>query len=147
MFEQINPWVLWGIVAIIFFILEVFVPSFWIAILGIGAIAAGFVSYLGGDFTLQIAGLSVVSIVCGLFLRPLALKYIYRSDSNIPTNTDALIGRKVSVITEISYTKPGRVKIGGETWKALVEQEDQVFSEGSVVTVKKVDGAKVIVDH
>ncbi len=145
MFGQVDPWIFWGILALIFFILEVFVPSFWIAILGIGAIAAGFVAFLGGDTTLQVAVLSIVSIICGLFLRPVALKYIYKSGNNIPTNADALIGRKVSVIKEVTANGAGRVKIGGETWRALPENESDVFPDETVVIVKKVEGAKVIV--
>jgi len=147
MFAEIDIWVLWGIIAVICFILEIFVPSFWIAILGIGAVAAGITAFFGADSTIQIAVLSIVSVISGFFLRPLALKYIYKPESNIPTNADALIGRKVTVITEISSTGSGRVKIGGETWKAIPEKDEDVFLEGSIVTVKKVDGAKVIVDQ
>ena len=117
MFGEIDTWIMWGVIALICFILEIFVPSFWIAIIGIGAITAGITAFLGGDSTLQIAVLSVVSIICGLFLRPFAMKYIYKAESSIPTNADALIGRKVLVITETNSSGSGRVKIGGETWR------------------------------
>ncbi len=145
MFAEIDTWILWGIIAVICFMLEMFFPSFWIAILGIGAIAASLASFLGAGTIFQIAALSLTSIVCGLFLRPLAMKYIYRKENDIPTNTAALIGKKVQVLKEISVSGNGRVKIGGETWKAIPDVEGSVFKEGDIVTVKKVDGAKVIV--
>ena len=37
---SIAPWIIWTVIAVASFILEIFIPGFWVAILGIGALAA-----------------------------------------------------------------------------------------------------------
>ena len=50
----LTPWLIWVIVAVAAFILEIFIPGFWVAILGIGALAAVPLAALGADTTWQI---------------------------------------------------------------------------------------------
>ena len=56
---------------------------------------------------------------------------------------DALIGKRVTVVEEITAQKLGKVKIGSEIWKAFSEDESISFKKGDSVTVVSVDGAKV----
>lgn len=143
--STIDIWILWGIIAVICFILEIFLPSFWMAMLGIGAIGASIVSVIGGGTEIQIAVFSFVSVIAGVFFRPLAYKYIYNSNERKAANVDALIGRKVQVVAKITPEKNGKVKIGSEVWTAVSENLSESFNEGDFVTVASVDGAKVIV--
>ncbi|HOB72465.1 MAG TPA: NfeD family protein [bacterium] len=144
-FSTIDIWILWGIAAVICFIFEIFLPSFWMAMLGVGAIGASLSALLGGGTEIQIAVFSFVSIIAGVFFRPLAYKYIYNSNEKKAANVDALIGRKVQVVSKITTEKNGKVKIGSEVWTAISENRSESFNEGAFVTVASVDGAKVIV--
>ena len=143
--STIDIWILWGIVAVICFILEIFLPSFWMAMLGIGAIGASIVSGFGAGTEIQIAVFSFVSIITGIFFRPIAYKYIYNSGDKKSANVDAMIGKRVKVIEAVTPEKPGKVKIGSEVWKAVGSEGTLSFKEGEFVVIVSVDGAKVIV--
>ena len=74
--STIDVWLLWGIAAVICFIIEIFLPSFWMAMLGIGAITASIASGFGGGTEIQIAVFSFFSIIAGIFFRPLAFIHL-----------------------------------------------------------------------
>ena len=59
----LTPWLVWVIVAVAAFILEIFIPGFWVAILGIGALAAVPLAALGAGTTWQILVFAVVSVL------------------------------------------------------------------------------------
>jgi len=141
----IAPWIIWLIVAVASFILEIFIPGFWVAILGIGALAAAPLAALGAGTTWQILVFAVVSIVAGIFFRPLALKYFFKSSEKREANTNAMIGKKAKVLSKITADEPGKAKIGSEVWTAIPENEEAVFNEGETVEITAVDGAKIIV--
>lgn len=141
----VAPWIIWLIVAVASFILEIFIPGFWVAILGIGALAAAPLAALGAGTTWQILVFAVVSVIAGIFFRPLALKYFFKSSEKREANTNAMIGRKAKVISKITADEPGKAKIGSEVWTAVPENEGDTFEEGSMVEITAVDGAKIIV--
>lgn len=143
--STIDIWILWGIVAVGCFIVEIFLPSFWMAMLGIGAIGASVASGFGGGTEIQIATFSVLSVITGVFFRPIAFRYIYKGGDNRAANVDALIGKRVKVIEAIKPEKQGKVKIGSEVWKAVAKDETCSFKEGEFVTIASIDGAKVVV--
>ncbi|MBP5406095.1 NfeD family protein [bacterium] len=141
----LAPWIIWLVVAVASFILEIFIPGFWVAILGIGALAAAPLAALGAGTTWQILVFAVVSIVAVIFFRPLALKYFFKSSEKREANTSAMIGRKAKVLSKITADEPGKAKIGSEVWTAVPENEESVFEEGETVEITAVDGAKIIV--
>ncbi|MGI6394953.1 MAG: NfeD family protein [bacterium] len=145
-FATTDIWIIWGMIAVICFILEIFVPSFWMAILGVGAIGTSIASFFGAGIEIQIAVFSILSVGTGVFFRPLALKYFHRNTEEKSTNVDAMIGRKVQVIVEITPQKNGKVKIGSEVWTALAKESSESFADGDFVVISSIDGAKVIVE-
>jgi membrane protein implicated in regulation of membrane protease activity len=133
-------------VGIILFILEIFVPSFWVAIMGIGALAAAIPAAIDMNVNWQLGIFAVVSIICGIFLRPVIIKYVYKSKDAPPSNVSALIGKKVKVTEKINgLAEPGRVKIGSEVWKALPVEESMTAEVEEIVEIVEVNGAKVVV--
>ncbi|MBQ4439213.1 NfeD family protein [bacterium] len=141
----VAPWIIWTVIAVASFILEIFIPGFWVAILGIGALAAVPLAALGAGTTWQILVFAVVSIIAGIFFRPLALKYFFKSSEKREANTYAMIGKKAKVLSKITADEPGKAKIGSEVWTAVPENEEAVFNEGETVEITAVDGAKIIV--
>ncbi|MBR4490032.1 NfeD family protein [bacterium] len=141
----VAPWIIWLVVAVASFILEIFIPGFWVAILGIGALAAAPLAALGAGTTWQILVFAVVSVIAGIFFRPLALKYFFKSSEKREANINAMIGKKAKVLSKITADEPGKAKIGSEVWTALPENEESVFEEGETVEITAVDGAKIIV--
>ena len=61
------------------------------------------------------------------------------------SNTHAMVGQRGTVTTVVGgIDNPGRVKIGGEEWRAISES-DEPLAEGLVVEIISVDSATVIV--
>ena len=118
MFEN---WMIWAILAIVFFIVEVGTPTaFFFACLGLGA------AFASASTFFHIAWLPwtvFVAFSLGFIIasRPLANK-IYKSPAR-PANVDALMNQKAYVLEDISPKKFGRVKIEGEEWLAESTEE------------------------
>jgi membrane protein implicated in regulation of membrane protease activity len=81
-----------------------------------------------------------------LGIRPLILKHFYGREAKFKTNVDALVGKSGLVTEVIDHPSgTGRVKIGGEIWRAVTPDESHV-EIGQRVTVREVEGSKVVVE-
>ncbi|MBQ6181916.1 MAG: NfeD family protein [Ruminococcus sp.] len=69
-----------------------------------------------------------------------------RDKAHIPTNTGLDIGKTATVIEEINKDKgTGRVTLSGVDWSAEPTPDSDIIPVGSIVTVVKVDGARLTV--
>lgn len=142
--KDIPAYFLWLISGIAFMILEIFIPGFWIACFGIAAIGASVAAGLGATATWQVITFSAVLLVVLIVIRPLMLKLIYRN-SELPTAVDALAGQTGLVMVTIDNTKHvGRVKVKGDNWKA-VSEDNSIIRQGTQVVVDRVEGASIYV--
>ena len=115
---QNNLWQLWTLIGMICLILELTSGDFFLMCFSIGAVVtAVFAAFVPG-FMVQIIIFVVASLLCLLFVRPVALKYFHRKDPNRLSNADAMVGRVGVVTEEIQAGGYGRVKIDGDSWKA-----------------------------
>lgn len=133
---------LWAMAVILFVILEVFtvqLVSVWLA-------AGAFITMLVAcftdiGFTGQLAIFAVSSAVLIAATFPLMKKF--RKREHVPTNAELNTGKQAVVIEEINaLSGTGRVTLSGVDWKAV---SDEIIPAESIVTVKAVDGAKLIV--
>ena len=140
-----EVWQTWVVVGVILLIFEIFTPGFVTACFGIGCLAAGLASYLEFGYIVQTVIFCVVSVVLFLAIRPLVKKHLYKTGENIKTNVDALIGL-VGLVDETidPNTDSGRVRVGGDDWRAL-SFDDVLIEKGKKVVVKKVEGTKIFV--
>jgi membrane protein implicated in regulation of membrane protease activity len=115
---QANMWQLWTLVGVICLILELTSGDFFIMCFSIGAFFTIIPAAMGSSFTVQVIVFAIASLLCLLFVRPLALKYFHRNDPNRQSNVDAMIGRRGVVTEPIEAGGFGRVKIDGDSWKA-----------------------------
>ena len=132
----LSAWVIWIIVALFFFILEIFTAGFAVACFSIGAIAAAIVAAIGGNLAWQLVIFSVFSFLSFITVRPFVLKHFYNSDeAQRKSNADALIGKKARVTEEINTAEgKGRVAVDGDDWKAVTTTPD-IIPEGEYVTI------------
>ena len=72
------------IIALGCFVGELFTMEFSLTCLGIGFLGAALISWLGGALWLQIAVFALVSIVCWIGVRPIALKHLYKKTNHKP---------------------------------------------------------------
>lgn len=109
-----------------------------------GAIAAFAASILGAELIVQIVVFLAVSILLLVFTRPFAAKYINRN--RVRTNVDSLPGQKAVVTQDIdNLAATGEARVAGKVWMARAESDSEKISSGSVVTILRVSGVKLIV--
>lgn len=136
---MIQPWHIWIIVALVFFIIEIFTSGFAVACFTAGALAAA----VGAAFSLslwwQIALFALFSFIAFVFIRPLILKLFFKEKAGKKTNAEALVGKRGKVSADIDpRTGSGRVAIDGDDWKA-VSADGGFIPKGTAVEVVSID--------
>ena len=133
----------WLVIAVVLGIFEaatVALVSIWFAI---GAVAAMVPAYFNAPFWVQILVFILVSALCFVFTRPF-FKKIIRVNKQ-PTNGDRLVGQEGVATDDIENIEcRGKVFISGLTWSARSET-GELIPQGAVVTVKKIEGATLVV--
>ena len=110
-----------------------------------GALVALIAAACNAPLFVQIALFLVVSILMLVFTRPVAMKYF--NGDRAKTNVESLIGKKGVVTGEIDNLKGcGQVTLNGMQWTARCAAADGRIPEGNVVTVRAIDGVKLIVE-
>ncbi|MDR0368331.1 MAG: NfeD family protein [Bacteroidales bacterium] len=143
--ELVQPWHIWLIVAVAFFVVEIFSNTFVFLCFSLGCLFSSICAYLGMGLSVQILVFSIITFLSFFTVRPLMKKYVFRKDDSIKTNTDALVGKTGRVTETIDYSKnTGRVFVYGDDWKAICE-DDTVIAENEPVEVTKVDSTTLIV--
>lgn len=134
----------WAIAFLVFAVAEAVtfnaLVSIWFAI---AALLAMFAALAGLSFIWQL----VIFVVGSTLLLAATRSLVKRMKKNKAPdpNEDYDIGKSAVVIEALcSRTGEGRVKLDGVDWAARSENGDDI-AKGEVVTVKKVDGAKLIV--
>lgn len=70
------------------------------------------------------------------------------SSDKVPLGLDALIGKTAVVIVPVINSKnQGRVKVGGEEWKARALMPDKIFDKDEIVTIMRRDELTLFVDR
>ena len=143
---MISWWVIWLVVAIIMFIIEVVTTGLATLWFALGAIVAMVMDLCGAPLASQIIVMAIVSVVsfilCMIWVRPklesLRKKNVQR------TNADRLIGREGVVTVPLNGAEgKGQVKVDGQVWSA---KSDSDIAEGIRVTVKAIEGVKLVVE-
>lgn len=140
-----TDYVVWIAALVIFVIAEAATAQLVTIWFAIGAAAAIVARVFGAKVGVQIAVFTVVSIVALLLTRPLAKKMTSQKAQAL--NADRNIGKSAVVIEKIDGVEgTGRVKLDGMEWAAKSESGD-VIEKDAVVTVKSIEGVKLIVEQ
>lgn len=132
---------IWILIATVCFIGELITAGFFILWFGVGASVAAVLNYLGFSETTQFIAFILVSLILLALSRPFA-KRITEGLPNKKAASDRLIGEKGVVIEQISRKNGGLVRISGDTWRAVSDNE---IKEGNDVLVEKIEGVKLVV--
>ena len=142
---EIEIWHIWIIVALIFFIIEIFAPTFFAASIAIGCITAGIFSYIDFGLKMQLIAFSIGTLGSFFGVRPFMLKYAHRNSDKVKTNVEALIGKIGKVEIPINNSQnQGRIIVEGEDWKAVTEN-NEILNAGEKVEVLKINSTTLIV--
>ncbi len=134
-------WYLWLFLFLLFLGIEIITTGLFFSLcFSFGALIAMTSSLFGATNVVSAVIFCVVSLICVIVIRPLMKKYIEKY--KVQSNVDALVGCPAVVVEEIKPNKKGKVKIAGEVWSAISEEE---FKTNDVATVVSVDGTKLVV--
>lgn len=135
---------IWIIVGLGLCLLEIFTPGFFVLLFGISAIITGIVSMLGLPIIYQWILFIALCLILLVFVR----KYLIRLLDLQPTqiaNVQGFVGKSANIVHPVEKNSlKGRVKIEGEVWIAITE-EDEKFSFGDKVIIKGISGTKLII--
>ena len=136
-------WYIWLILAGVFVIGEVLTSGFLIFWLALGSLIAMAVSFLTDSIIIQTTVFLISSVILILATKPLVRKFA--NTETVKTNVSSIIGKKGLVTKDInSINSTGQVRIDGELWSAIGEN-DMEISKGTEVEVVEIKGVKVIV--
>ncbi|MDD2523752.1 MAG: NfeD family protein [Endomicrobiia bacterium] len=134
-------WYFWLFAFLAFLGIEIITTGvFFFLCFSLGSLFAMMVSLLGASDYISIVVFCAISLVSVLFIRPIMKRYI--SKKKIETNVDSLIGAPAVVTEIIKSNKIGKVKVAGEIWLAVSEEE---INTGETVVIISVNGTKLIV--
>jgi membrane protein implicated in regulation of membrane protease activity len=138
-------WWIWIAIGILCMILEITSLSFYFFSIGAGAIVTGLTASAlkGLPVGFQIIVFCISTIISFLLMKAFEKKL--QKPNNPESNIYALIGKTGKVTTIILPHKKGYVKIDGEEWSAIGLNPEETFTEGTIVTIEKTEGNKVIV--
>lgn len=137
-------WSIWLILCGIFLLIEIFNVSFLLIWPGIGSFFAFISSILGASVEIQIAVFAISTTLMIIFMKPLVQKF-FKNKDNTKMNNNAMIGKKGIVVKDIKpLEETGQVKVAGELWSAITHDDNTILIN-EIVTVKSVEGVKLVV--
>ena len=99
---------------------------------------------LSANIVVQVILFVAVSLILLIFTRPVAVKYL--NNNAVKTNAEGLIGRTAKVIYTIdNVNSTGYASVDGQEWTARSEDNIVVIPEGTLVTIVRIEGVKLIV--
>lgn len=137
-------WIIWLVLFVTMLIIEAVGPalvSIWFALGAVIALILSFIPEVA--WWIEVIVFVVISIATLLALRPILKRYIKRNNYN--TNIDSFTGKRGYVIEDITYLRPGAVKIGDVSWTAIPVNKDEKIVENEIIEVVAVNGNKLIV--
>ncbi|MEE8200456.1 MAG: NfeD family protein [Candidatus Acidoferrales bacterium] len=142
-FGGFRAWQLWFILGLLLVVAEILLPGFVILWFAVGAFLASLLALLGLPRSVQVGAFLASAFLLLVFSRTIFHSILFRSRESIATNIEALKGRQGIVLKLIEGSvKPGSVKIGGETWSAVCDDQTRIAKE-TKVEVLEVVGNKV----
>lgn len=142
---EFEIWHYWILATIIFFLLEIFIPSFLMASIGIGCIVAFFGAVIKAPFSIQLVLFIIGTISAFISVKPVMKKYAYQNKV-IQTNAGGLVDRIGTVKEEINEDKnTGCVAIDGDLWTS-VPLKNEIIKVGEKVRVVSFNSIILTVD-
>ncbi len=134
-----DIWLIWVIIALVLFIIELFTAGFAIICLSIGAGGAAIAAAMESSIEVQLLTFAVVSLLAIIAVRPLLKRLIYRGGEKVATNSSAMVGKHGVVCSDVDGDdESGRVIIEGIDWRARSLDGD-LIPKGTKVVVVAID--------
>lgn len=137
--------VYWLIALVVFLVIEIVtlgLTTIWFA--G-GALVAFLAAMLDFPLVVQVVLFFCVTFILLLFTRPVVQKHL--NNNRLKTNVNSMIGKEGKVTEAVdNFNGTGKVIIAGMEWTARSINEDTVIPVDAKITVREVQGVKVLVE-
>lgn len=149
-------WVMWVILAMAFFLMELAKPKWVVFWFAIGSTAAAITSIViplfvpPGKLPMNIFYLDIivffgVSLLLLILARPILIRLFLPEHK--PMNISAAIGREEISLEDIDNTsKKGAVKLYGTPWNARSYRDDVKIKAGTKVRITGIEGLCLVVE-
>ena len=137
-------WIIWLALFVVMLVIEGAGPGLVSIWFSFGALIALLVSFIPGvAWWIELIVFVVVSVATLLAFRPVVKRFYKRN--NIRTNVDSFVGKRGYVIEDITFLKPGAIKIGDVSWTAIPIDKNAKILENEVIEVVAINGNKLVV--
>ena len=134
----------WLVIAGALIISELFLGTFVLLMLGVGALAAAFIGVAGVPGWVQLLTFAAVSVLALVVVRPWMKNRWFKPTDGAEMGLAAVEGAD-ALVTQRVDPENGQVKIDGELWRARPYDATRTYEPGERVRVVKVDGATALV--
>ncbi len=136
--------ILWLVILILAVVVEMSTTQLVCIWFAGGALVGLIAHFLHAPLWLQIILAAAVTLVLLISTRPFVKRFLQKKET--PTNADRVIGQ-TAVVTETidNVLEQGRVTVLGSDWCAR-SASGEIIESGARVTVKKIEGVKLIVE-
>lgn len=139
-----HLWQSWLILAGVLAAAELLSMDLVLLMLAAGAVVGALGALAGTGLVVSLLLALGASVATLALVRPSLLRRLH-GGPDLRTGTDAMLGRQGTVLAELGVHTPGRVKLGGEEWRALPYDEGDRIEPGAVVEVVRIEGATAYV--
>ncbi len=141
-----RPELIWFIIGLVLFLLELVIPGFVIFFFAVGAWITALVCLVTDPgINLQVIIFAVSSVLSLVLLRKvLQNKISFAKDSHLSDEIeDEFTGREAVAMAEFGNGNTGKVEFRGTTWNA---ESDSYIKEGQKVIIKRKNNFTLIVE-
>lgn len=140
-----HPELVWFLIGLILFLLELVLPGFVIFFFGVGAWLTALLCLIARpDINVQIIVFAVTSVISLAALRKIIQKkFFYSRDGLSESVEDEFTGKEAVALTDLEPGENGKIDFKGTTWKA---ESNSRVKEGQTVIIKKKVNFKIIVE-
>lgn len=139
-----HLWQVWLVTAVGLGVLELASLDLIFIMLAGGAVVGTITAIIGFPVALQILLSLGTAVALLAMIRPSVVRRLH-TGPDLKIGHEALIGKRATVLRELTHSNPGRVKIGGEEWTAAPYDEDDTIEPGEIVDVVQIKGATAYV--
>lgn len=140
-----KPELVWFIIGLVLFLLELVLPGFVIFFFGVGAWITAFLCLVANPgINLQVIIFAVTSVLSLLLLRKMIQNRFFFSKEELSKEVeDEFSGKEAVALSDLGPGKNGKVEFKGTTWNA---ESESVITEGQRVIIKEKENFKLIVE-
>lgn len=140
-----RPELIWFIIGLVLFLLELVLPGFVIFFFGVGAWITALLCLIAEPgINLQAIVFAATSVLSLVLLRKMIQKRFFYSREELSKEVeDEFTGREAVALEDIIPGKNGKVEFKGTSWKA---ESESAISKGQTVIIKNKENFKLFVE-